>query len=582
VPVAATNGEFRVERQPSVSNRRSLPWLGLACILIVYVITVVRLHPTNFFGQIGDDTIYFSSAKAIAEGRGYILPSIPGAPAAAKYPVLYPWILSWIWRWNPSFPANLVDAIALSVSFAMVFLTVVFVFLRRLGGVNDQEALVITAFCALHPALLFYGSNILTDIPFAALALGAMMVADRSMRPGASLKFALLCGILAGLATEMRSIGIAVVAGIAAAALLRRAWRQVWMFAASAGAFFIPAIWRAFFSAARTPEFAASVAANFGWNKAWVFYTSYLGFWRISIPDTRVLLTMLERNAIWLLRAPSDYFLLPSLARGGVAGLVLLLVVTGFVVAGVVRQARGHGWKPIHWILLFYMGIVLVWNFNDPYRFLLPFVPLFVGGYWLETKRILGQTKQVLAERRSIGEVILAGSFVVVIVAGNAAIVWNHTWGGRQMVSEASARRADLLPGKLEAYAWISRSTRPDSRILAYEDSSLYLYTGRQAMAPIRFTTVEFIEPERMQVALDHMTDVARAIGAEYWLASNDDFHLESSAVSQAAMRREDDIERDLPLVFRSADGRVRIYGLGCMQLPEEIGCKTRNRSSGF
>ena len=90
-------------------DRPVTPWvcLGLAGIAILYLTAIVRLHPANFFGVTQDDTIYFSSARALTAGSGYVLPSVPGTPPATKYPILYPWILSWVWRWNPSFPANL-------------------------------------------------------------------------------------------------------------------------------------------------------------------------------------------------------------------------------------------------------------------------------------------------------------------------------------------------------------------------------------------------------------------------------------------------------------------------------------------
>ena len=36
---------------------------------------------------------YFSAARSLAEGGGYTLPSVPGAPPQTKYPPLYAWLL---------------------------------------------------------------------------------------------------------------------------------------------------------------------------------------------------------------------------------------------------------------------------------------------------------------------------------------------------------------------------------------------------------------------------------------------------------------------------------------------------------
>ena len=45
-------------------------WIALACILAVYVYNVERWNPTYFFGRLQDDGIYFSTAKALAQGQG--------------------------------------------------------------------------------------------------------------------------------------------------------------------------------------------------------------------------------------------------------------------------------------------------------------------------------------------------------------------------------------------------------------------------------------------------------------------------------------------------------------------------------
>ena len=105
-----------------IFDRHALAWLALACIPTLFCMAVIRLHPTNFFGYTEDDSIYFSSAKGIAEGKGYVLTSFPGTPTATKYPIFYPWLLSWVWRWNPSFPSNLIDAIGITVAFGGLYI----------------------------------------------------------------------------------------------------------------------------------------------------------------------------------------------------------------------------------------------------------------------------------------------------------------------------------------------------------------------------------------------------------------------------------------------------------------------------
>src|SRR6201981_1426742 len=141
-----------VSRLPQV---RFLPWIALFAIILGYLCLVFRLRPTNFFGLSEDDTLYFSSARAIAEGHGYILPSVPGTPPATKYPILYPWLLSWVWRWNPAFPENLSGAVAVNLGFGVAYLMAVFAFLRTLPGSSAAVSLVLTACCALNPRVLF-------------------------------------------------------------------------------------------------------------------------------------------------------------------------------------------------------------------------------------------------------------------------------------------------------------------------------------------------------------------------------------------------------------------------------------------
>jgi hypothetical protein len=181
--------------------------LTLLCIAVVYVVSIVRIHPTYLFGLTEDDGIYLSSAKALAEGRGYILPYLPGSPPATKYPILYPWMLSLVWRWNPSFPANLPLAISLSVAFGIAFLMAAFAFFSGPGGLSRKEALILTGFLAVHPLVMFFGASVLSEMPFAFFALASMSIADGALRPGGKLSRGAASGILAGLAALTRVLG---------------------------------------------------------------------------------------------------------------------------------------------------------------------------------------------------------------------------------------------------------------------------------------------------------------------------------------------------------------------------------------
>src|ERR1700746_2945642 len=203
---------------------RFLPWIALSAIILGYLCLVIRLQPTHFFGLSEDDTLYFSSAKAMAEGHGYILPSVPGTPPATKYPILYPWLLSWVWRWNPAFPENLSAAVAVNLVFGLVYLMAVFTFLRTLPGSSAAVSLVLTACCALNPRVLFFSANLMSDIPFAALALGACVFAAGASEKEARPRMTVLCGLLTGLSILIRALGIPIAAGLFGAMGVRCGW----------------------------------------------------------------------------------------------------------------------------------------------------------------------------------------------------------------------------------------------------------------------------------------------------------------------------------------------------------------------
>jgi hypothetical protein len=543
-----------------IPYRRALPWLGLLCVLAVYVLSIIRLHPTNFFGLTQDDTIYFSSAKALAEGRGYILPSVPGTPRATHYPVLYPWILSWVWRWNPSFPGNVADAVGVTVAFGCIFLSVAFLFFRQFNAFNDVEALLLTLFCALQPIVRVYSANVLSDIPFAAFALATIAVSNVVLRgkPGTALPAA--CGILAGLTMLVRVLGVPIAVGTLVAMLLRREWRKAAAFSTCAAPFFGALAWRVLISAPNQPPVVLSTCSA-TWQGTWLSYTSYVGLWKIVTVHKGIFWPILKQNALLLLLQPGIYFADPRFIRPSDLGTVFTCLLSAIVFFGVFHLARRTGWQPVHFSLAFYIVPLLFWSYPIAERCLLPFLPLFMAGIWIEWKRVALRVRDsftcphLRAERWPATVLALA----LLIFSAGIGLAQERNSG---VISRQSTARASLLLEKHEAYSWLRANTPPGSRAVAYEDVSLFLFSGRQALRPITFSSAALYDPSLLGNDVSCLTSGAEGIRASYWVMSDDDFSIEWTEATSAALARESQLGDSLPELFRSGSGRVRVYGV--------------------
>ena len=564
-----TAAEVRQGRSvtPFLTPGSWLPWCCLAAILILFMIYLNSLSARGYFGLFNDDTYYFGSAKALAQGRGYIIPSFPGCPPQTKYPVLYPWLLSWIWTWYPSFPANITPAAWLTAFFGCWFLVAAFELLRRLG-LGDWSALIIVALCAFHPHILLLSRSLLSDLPFAAFVVMASLVADSAMRAEAGPGGALVAGILAGLSVTTRSMGLAVMAGIVAAGWYRRAYRQAALFCLAAAPLVLLSFWHPHPSAAAT-ALAQRGTAFPGWQQTLYYFTSYSKHWRLCVPNLRVFVAMLVTNFGGILQAAPIYLISPTAETGKsltslapVLADVLGGVVSVLVVAGIVRQARHAEWKPIHFFLAFNTALMLVWNWPIADRFTLPFLPLFYMGLWLEGKHLVRLILAGWAARRPWGERALG----VVMLAGLAAlagiVVWNYRFGYRSLLPGVAKQRLLIGVEKAQAYDWIRKNTDPGDALISFEEGSLYLYTGRTGVGPIIFSTEYYYTRNKAVLERDlaHITDVAFVLSARYWLESEDQLRWEVEDAQPLIRKRIDSLLATMPEVFRSSQGQVRIY----------------------
>jgi hypothetical protein len=541
-------------------RRAPFPWLILAVICVVQVSAVWRLNPTNFFGMSGDDAIYLSSAKAITDGKGYVLPSLPGSPPATKYPILYPWLLSWIWRFNPVFPANLSTAAAFNLVFNVACLVMTFLFIRTLKGFTDTGALIVTAVCALHPYVLGLSANLLADIPFAALILTAFVLAARSLRKNVGWPSAALCGIISGMSFLLKVMGVPSAVGLFFSLAVRGGWRKSVAFAAGALPFFVSLMWRSILAAPnKVPAIATGCSRS--WQMSWIYFMNYQAFWKSSAIESHMFWRYVDTNVRFLLYQLGAYFIdLRQLSMTPLNIIVFLLACLA-VVRGMARQIQIGGWHPAHFGLAIYLIPVLIWDFPSPERFLVPFLPLFAAAIWVETAHLTAMIQISLLKSTGVQAwvpaVLCCG--VIILTVFVAGVSW---WRGFGTIADVSYRRAALLVDKREAYEWLRENTAPGARVIAYEEASMFLYSARQGMVPTVLSPAGKENADLLKSQLSCMLATAEPVGASYWLVSDDDFKLEWEHATALERSRAGELEKSYRRLFRSRNGHVRIYDL--------------------
>jgi hypothetical protein len=396
-------------------------------------------------GTFHDDGIYLITAKALAEDRGYRIISLPAEPSQTKYPVLFPWILSFVWRLHPAFPDNLLTLRLVPLAAMMTWLALSWAVLRRLGA-RRSEAGVVVLLTTMSPWVSFLSTTLMTETLFAALLAGLLLTLTRIHQGDGRRYEGLAAGFFAGSAVLTRVAGIAPAAIGILVFVRKRQWMPLAQYAGGTAVMTLPWFWWArqqteipadnFYSA--TNYASANIIASYTWLE------------KLEILGTNLFQVGVSMPQVWGARIPS---------------IVLQIVVAVCALALVGRGLWNGRHETAVPLTLAYCGIHIAWAWPQ-LRFIVPIAPLllwfgFIGAG--RSRRIGAMTALVL--------LVAAGTqlFGVVRQARDNGIVWPLTG------AEDWHQTARLL-------AWVSRETPPGAVLTGNHDPMYYLFTGRKAI----------------------------------------------------------------------------------------------------
>jgi len=439
----------------------------------------ILINP-NGLEPISDEGAYVVLAKALATTGDYKMISLPGEPHHTKYPILFPWLLSRIWKVSPDFPANVSILRSLNIAFGVGFLIVLVPLFRKLCGGDVKQALLLVSLCAINPALLSSSTTLSSEASYLFFSMLAVLAVveleQRSWNPPGFV----LAVISLGAAFYVRVPALALLTAAEVHLLLRRRLRQAIGLGLGAAIFLIPWLYwcHTHNDSARFPEY--------------IFYNDYISDFRQFI-SSHGLGSLLVNNIILILVGIPKLLIYPF--EGDLRVIMQLtawlgLAATGLLALGFIRSYQRKETRLIHWYVVTYLVMLLLWPYPAGERFLEPLLPFFYWFILVEIRQFIGSVvTHFRSERRFLVRALPTA--LVLCIGCSWAIASLLSFGmhsgrfvasKRQELATYEARYREMN----ESFRWLQRETAPSDLLMANLYPLYYLHTGRKT-APVLF-----------------------------------------------------------------------------------------------
>ncbi|MEE9208098.1 MAG: hypothetical protein V3U67_06930 [Gemmatimonadota bacterium] len=434
-------------------------------------------------GTYYDDGVYLALAQSLAEGDGYRYANLPGAVPGVKYPPLFPSVLAAGWNVFSTYPNNLGPLKGLNAAIMGLAASLAFLLFARGRRRRTLVMASVALFGFLSIPSLSMSTVLISEPLFLLTAAAALLASERLIRVVRSSEpvllargvrlgqrpeaMALVVGGLAAATFLTRSIGLAVVAAVVIAALIRSGTRSAIVVMVAAALPSTAWLWWSQLRAGAVPE---GILGQYGSYLAWLGSDSAGGTWEAIVRIGRAHWPPLVETLqfVWVPRSPD-------------LGVYVVLALAAVAFVAGLRSV----WRRSPALALFvplYFAIVFAWPY-EPYRFyyaILPFIHLIVA------TGVLAGVRKFRLEFPSWGMPVgaLAGSVLLLnTLSFQLQGLANKAWASTQTIPAAAYN---------PLAAWIRANTSPDAVIASGLDPYLYWETGRKTVPSWDFSANDY------------------------------------------------------------------------------------------
>jgi hypothetical protein len=509
------------------------------------------------FGRLHDDSIYVTTAKALATGQGYRIISLPYEPGQTKYPPFHPFLLSLIWRVFPQFPQNLIPMMTLTIAATLGFLAVSYRYLIKQGYSTSWQAALVVVLALFNWRTMLMATSLYSEAVYALISVVALYLAEEYERRDYPPITGVLAGIAIGLTYLTRSVGITLLIAIALNFTLRKQRKKALIPGAVAGLFVVG--WALWCQANRTSAEGINVA----------YYTNYFGHINYVISSLQdqdhrswavVLLYLLTRN-IFILTSVSPMVVILGInfewaQYFGYASL--------FIIAGLVRQIRNQV-RLLHIYLVLYVAMNALVPFPSYDRYLIPVIPFVLMFLIVEAARLVTLIRCQFTEDGPVINKASAAFIGLALLLSAGTVLYNHGSEIYGRLNLASLQRtAKPAPEDVEAIEWINEHTNPSDVLVCYHDPVYFLFTGRKIARSLPMR--EWIDWREGKVSEKVIEELFFGVVIEdrgrYLVVTSTDYDIEDQTGQYRAVRDRiiDRHPQTFIPVFYSQDGQSKIF----------------------
>ena len=545
--IAANKGLLRQKR--SAGEFSFYP----CAILLSLLIGLAGVWSSNkeVLGLFHDDGIYTVVAESLSDGTGYRIISLPTAPDQTKYPFVYSYVLSWLWRIYPKFPDNIGVLKAGNAAFLTGIFILSYLFYRRHVTGEESEALLFAALVCINPVVFSFTDFTVSDILLLLLSLCALVIFDASEQCSSRRGSVTLLAVIVALGCLTRSAGVPLaVAGAAHFAWSKR-YRDLTHYICLVVLFIIPWwLWIRIHS----NQTASSLLQYY------VSYSSEPPAFVIMWFDPFGALEIVWGNLRYIVEA-LDLLFQSRIIPG------LLLPVGLFLLWGVWRSFNAQSVFFRSYVLL-YLALVIAWPF-PPARYLIPVVPAiyFFLLRGVQSAEVDLQNLMTAESRKKILHHWVRGTFALIIVL-HAGWISNYLLSKDETTTRVwfGARLPASWQGFSETFEWIRNNTDESAILATLYDPMYYLYTGRRSIQPALHNPRAYFYPYGHAVpdvgSSDEIRGELKSLGVGFLVVHRLNDDEEQSAYSRLWAELIRSYRNRPELMFISSDYKHRIYAL--------------------